>query len=117
MSKPEYKSLISKKSREFIAELKGRDLIARINRLEHELKRLDQFEKEFKDNPCIIICKRNSRQAEFYDQMERPEEYRGRAQTFDVPPDINPTELIEDAYRSLRLRKQSELEELIKTIS
>lgn len=117
MSKTEYKSLISKKSREFIKELKGRDLIERINTLEHELKRLDQFEEEFKANPSVIICKRSSRQADFYDQMERPEEHRGRAVTFDVPPDINPNKLIEDAYKALRLRKEEELEELIKTIS
>ncbi len=98
-------------------KLKGRDLIARINELEHQLKRIELFEEELKANPFVIICKRKSRQADFYDQMENPVEFRGRAQTFDVPEEINATKLVEDATRALKLRKETELQNLIKSIS
>lgn len=86
----------------------------RLKELEKRKKRLEEFYREVKSFPYLVLCKTPHKRDKFWEQNDKSKRVSGMPQIIDLPNDIGLIELVMRAISDEGERIEKEFNELLK---
>jgi len=86
----------------------------RLKELEKRKKRLEEFYRQVKSFPYLVLCKTPNKKDKFWEQNDKSKRVSGMPQITDLPDDIGLIELVMRAISDESDRIEKEFNELLK---